>query len=302
MKIGIKILLLLILIGMVILAITFLAMSLGDKTQVFDGERALTNVKYQLDLGPRTMGSEAHDQVVSWMIDELKAQGWQVETQEAVISGQVIKNIIAKRGDGTPWIILGSHYDSRLFADQDKNPVNRKSPVPGANDGASSTAILMELARVLSVKDNKQIWLVFFDDEDNGTVAGTGWSIGSSYFVSQLKEKPDSVVILDMVGDKDLKIYKEGNSDRELNAEIWNVANGLGYKQFIPSYKYDLIDDHIPFIQAGINAVDVIDFDYPYWHTSNDTLDKVSAESLKTVGDTILKWLEKYSQPPTPVK
>lgn len=302
MKIGIKILLLLILIGMVILAITFLAMSLGDKTQVFDGERALTNVKYQLDLGPRTMGSEAHDQVVSWMIDELKAQGWQVETQEAVISGQVIKNIIAKRGDGTPWIILGSHYDLRLFADQDKNPVNRKSPVPGANDGASSTAILMELARVLSVKDNKQIWLVFFDDEDNGTVAGTGWSIGSSYFVSQLKEKPDSVVILDMVGDKDLKIYKEGNSDRELNAEIWNVANGLGYKQFIPSYKYDLIDDHIPFIQAGINAVDVIDFDYPYWHTSNDTLDKVSAESLKTVGDTILKWLEKYSQPPTPVK
>jgi glutaminyl-peptide cyclotransferase len=302
MKIGIKIFLLLILIGTVILTITFLAILLGDKTQVFDGERALTNVKYQLDLGPRTMGSKAHDKVVSWMIDELKAQGWQVETQEAVISGQVIKNIIAKRGDGTPWIILGSHYDSRIFADQDKNPVNRKLPVPGANDGASSTAILMELARVLSVKDNKQIWLVFFDDEDNGTAAGTGWSIGSSFFVSQLKEKPDSVVILDMVGDKDLKIYKEGKSDRELNTEIWNIANGLGYKQFVPSYKYDLIDDHIPFIQAGIKAVDVIDFDYPYWHTTNDTLDKVSAESLKIVGDTILKWLEQYSQPPTPVK
>ena len=243
-----------ILIGAVILGITFLASTQNNKTQVFDGERAFKDVKYQVDLGPRTMGSEAHDKAASWIINDLKDQGWQVEIQESVISDQAIKNIIAKRGDGTPWIILGSHYDSRLFADQDKIPTNRKLPVLGANDGASSTAILMELARVLPSNDNKQIWLVFFDAEDNGTAAGTGWSIGSTYFVSQLQGKPDSVVILDMVGDKDLNIYMEGNSDRQLNTEIWNVAKRLGYKQFIPSYKYDLIDDHIPFIQAGIRC------------------------------------------------
>ncbi len=302
MRNGLKIFLPVLLIGGVILAIILIAISLENKTQVFNGERALEAVKTQVEFGPRTMGSEAHDKAVSWMINELKALGWQVETQEAVVSGQAIKNIIAKRGEGTPWIILGSHYDSRLFADQDKIPANRKLPVLGANDGASSTAILIELARVLPVNDNKQIWLVFFDDEDNGTAAGTGWSIGSTYFVSQLQGRPDSVVILDMVGDKDLKIYKEGNSDDELNTEIWNEAKRLGYKQFIPSYKYDLIDDHIPFVQAGFRAADIIDFDYPYWHTTNDTLDKVSAESLKTVGDTILNWLEQYSQPTTPVQ
>jgi Zn-dependent M28 family amino/carboxypeptidase len=274
---------------------------MNKNQKVFDGGRALSDVKYQVDLGPRTMGSAAHEAAVSYIINQLKSQNWQVETQETVISGQPIKNIIAKRGEGTPWIILGSHYDSRSIADQDKNPVNRKLPTPGANDGASSTAILLELARVIPKNENKQIWLVFFDDEDNGNASGSGWSVGSTYFVSQLQGKPDSVVVLDMVGDKDLNIYKEGNSDREINNEIWRVAKSLGYTQFIPTYKYDMIDDHTPFLNAGIRAVDIIDFDYPYWHTTNDTVDKVSAESLKAVGDTILNWLEEYPQASTQV-
>jgi Zn-dependent M28 family amino/carboxypeptidase len=274
---------------------------MNKNQKVFDGGRALSDVKYQVDLGPRTMGSAAHEKAENYIINQLKSQNWQVETQETVISGQPIKNIIAKRGEGTPWIILGSHYDSRSIADQDKNPVNRKLPTPGANDGASSTAILLELARVIPKNENKQIWLVFFDDEDNGNASGSGWSVGSTYFVSQLQGKPDSVVVLDMVGDKDLNIYKEGNSDREINNEIWRVAKSLGYTQFIPTYKYDMIDDHTPFLNAGIRAVDIIDFDYPYWHTTNDTVDKVSAESLKAVGDTILNWLEEYPQASTQV-
>ena len=106
--------------------------------------------------------------------------------------------------------------------------------------------------------------------------------------------QPDSVIILDMIGDKDLNIYMEGNSDPDLNNEIWRVASELGYSQFIPKYKYNLIDDHIPFLNAGIRAVDVIDFNYPYWHTVEDTADKVSAESLQIVGETIVKWLEQY--------
>jgi len=277
-------------------AITLVLISVNKNQHVFEGARALNDVKYQVDLGPRTMGSAAHEQAVRYITDQLKSQNWQVEIQETVVSGQSIKNIIAKRGVGTPWVILGSHYDSRSIADQDKNPVNRKLPVPGANDGASSTAILLELARVIPPNENKEIWLVFFDDEDNGDASGSGWSIGSTYFVSQLQGKPDSVVIVDMVGDKDLNIYKEGNSDREINNEIWSVAKNLGYAQFIPTYKYTMIDDHTPFLNAGIRAVDIIDFDYPYWHTTSDTVDKVSAESLKAVGDTMLNWLEEYPQ------
>jgi Zn-dependent M28 family amino/carboxypeptidase len=219
---------------------------------------------------------------------------WQVDNQESVISNQTVENIIAQHGTESPWIIIASHYDSRSFADKDPNPNNHKQPVMGANDGASSVAILLELGRVLPVKQNKKIWLVFFDNEDNGTSSGTGWDLGSEYFVSELHGKPDSVIVLDMVGDKDLNVYMERNSNPDLNTEIWGVANELGYSQFIPTYKYDLIDDHIPFIQAGIRAVDVIDFDYLYWHTTNDTMDRVSAESLKVVGDTILKWLEQY--------
>ncbi len=290
-----------VIIGVVILAIILVKFSINNKPQVFDGKAALNDIKYQVELGPRTMGSTAHQQAENYIISQLKNQNWQVETQEAVVSAQPIKNIIAKRGEGAPWVILGSHYDSRQFADQDKNPANRKLAVPGANDGASSTAILLELARVIPSDEKKQIWLVFFDDEDNGNASGSAWSVGSTYFVSQLQGKPDRVVVLDMLGDKDLNIYKEGNSDRVINDEIWNAAKSLGYTQFIPKYKYNMIDDHTPFLKAGIRAVDVIDFDYPYWHTTNDTVDQVSAESLKAVGDTILKWLEEYPQASTPV-
>lgn len=266
----------------------------GNDALQFNGERTYNDVKYQVDLGPRTIGSAAHAREVEWIISQLEDANWQVETQETEISGQPVINIIAKRGDGKPWIILGSHYDSRPIADRDQNPKNRNLPVPGADDGASSTAVLLELARVIPDDLDKQIWLVFFDAEDAGANSGSGWANGSEYFVSELKENPDSVVVLDMIGDKDLNIYMERNSNKTLNQEIWGVAKELGYTQFIPQYKYDLIDDHIPFVKAGIRAVDVIDFDYPAWHTTEDTLDKVSAESLKVVGDTILKWLEQY--------
>jgi glutaminyl-peptide cyclotransferase len=260
----------------------------------FNSERAYQDIEYQLSLGPRTMGSIAHEQVSDWIIKTLKDQEWHVDTQDVFVSGNKIKNIIAKRGEGTPWVILGSHYDSRKFADQDPEPANRAQPVMGANDGASGVAILLELARIIPQNINKHIWLVFFDDEDNGSDSGSGWVIGSSYFVSQLNGIPDSVVILDMVGDKDLNIYMERNSNQELNDEIWNVANNLGYTQFIPRYQYGLLDDHTPFVQAGISAIDIIDFDYPYWHTTQDTLDKIAAKSLTAVGETIYTWLSEY--------
>lgn len=279
--------------GITVLSI-FLVTSFYSKAQVFSGQRAFEDVKFQVGLGPRTMGSDAHRRVANWIISKLQGLNWHVNTQETLIFGVPIKNIIARSGDGTPWIIIASHYDSRLLADRDLNPENQKLPVMGANDGASSVAILLELARVIPTSINKQIWLVFFDAEDNGNISGLDWDLGSQYFVSELNGKPDTAVILDMVGDKDLNIYMERNSNPELNKEIWEVASELGYSEFISSYKHAMIDDHIPFVRAGIRAVDIIDFDYPYWHTSQDTLDKVSADSLKVVGETILKWLEQF--------
>jgi glutaminyl-peptide cyclotransferase len=277
-----------------IISVTIFILPRNKKPLEFNADRAYQDAAYQLSFGPRTMGSEAHEQVAEWLITSLREQSWQVDTQETIISGKMVKNIIAKRGEGTPWVILGSHYDSRTYADQDPNPANRTKPVLGADDGASSVAVLLELARVIPKNINKQIWMVFFDNEDNGTSSGTGWVVGSSYFVSQLVGMPDSVVILDMVGDKDLNIYMERNSDPQLNDEIWSTAKSLGYSQFIDSYKYGLLDDHTPFIQAGITAVDIIDFNYPYWHTTQDTLDKISANSLMVVGETILTWLNEY--------
>jgi glutaminyl-peptide cyclotransferase len=261
----------------------------------FDGDRALRDVEFQVALGPRIPGSPGHDQIIEWLVSELKSTGWQVEIQEAEMLGNPIKNVVAKRSEqdrsATSWVILGAHYDTRIYADQDPNPDFRTLPVPGANDGASGVAVLLELARVLPEDLNQDVWLVFFDAEDNGRIPGWDWILGSRAFVDALEGKPDAAVIVDMIGDADLEIYLERGSDPELSAEIWEVAANLGYSQFIPTPKYHILDDHVPFLEAGIPAVDIIDFDYPYWHTTEDTVDKVSAESLEAVGETLRVWL-----------
>lgn len=260
----------------------------------FEGDRAYEDVEYQVSLGPRIPGTEGHRRIIEWISSEMEKSGWEVEIQTSEILGHKINNIIGKRGGGAsqePWIILGAHYDTRIYADKDPEPSQQLLPVPGANDGASGVAVLLELARVLPVDLNKQIWLVFFDAEDNGNIPGWDWILGSRAFVQSLNEKPDSAIIVDMIGDADLGIYYEKHSDLEISAEIWSVAADLGYYQFIPTQKYGILDDHTPFLEAGIRAVDIIDFDYTYYHTTSDTPDKVSAESLEAVGETLRKWL-----------
>ena len=257
----------------------------------FDGQRAYTDVQTQVAFGARIPGSEGHAKVQEWMRAELESAGWQVEIQESEAMGHPIENIVAKRGDGSPQIILGAHYDSRIFADNDPDPANHSLPVPAANDGASGVAVLLELARVVP-DDTVPVWLVFFDAEDNGRIEGWDWILGSREFVKNNPVQPNAVVIVDMIGDADLNIYMEQNSNKELNDEIWGVAGMLGYENvFIPEYKHSMTDDHTPFLQAGIPAIDIIDFDYPYWHTMQDTPDKVSAESLQAVGDTLQTWV-----------
>nr|MDQ3004406.1 M28 family peptidase [Chloroflexota bacterium] len=244
----------------------------------FDGQRAYADVQTQVAFGPRIPGTEGHAKIQEWIREELVNTGWQVEVQESEALGHPIQNIIAKRNDQSPQIIFGAHYDSRMFADNDADIANRSLPVPGANDGASGVAVLLELARTLP-EDTSPIWLVFFDAEDNGNIEGWDWILGSREFVKNNIMQPRAVVIVDMIGDADLNIYKERNSNAELTDQIWNTAKSLGYEdKFIPEYKHSMLDDHTPFVQAGLPAIDIIDFDYPSWHTMQDTADKVSAE------------------------
>ncbi len=274
------------------LAIIFRPSSRIDYGDTFDGERAYVDAAYQMSLGPRLPGSDAHAQAVDWMVESLRTYGWDVEIQEAEMLSHPVQNIIARRGSGSPWVVVGAHYDNRFVADRDPDIERQDEPVPGANDGASGVAVLMELARVLPEEINGQIWLVFFDAEDNGGIEGWDWILGSTAFVESLDIHPDGAVVLDMIGDSDLQIYLETNSDPQISAEIWQHAAELGYGDvFINEQKFSILDDHTPFLRGGIPAVDVIDFDYPYWHTVDDTLDKISAQSLQVVGDTILAWL-----------
>ncbi|HSG43500.1 MAG TPA: M28 family peptidase, partial [Anaerolineales bacterium] len=223
----------------------------------FDGGRAYADVQTQVAFGPRIPGSDGHAQIQAWMRDELVEAGWQVEIQESEAMGHPIQNIVAKKGDDSPQIILGAHYDTRMFADKDPDPANHKSPVPGANDGASGVAVLIELARALP-DDTVPVWLVFFDAEDNGSIDGWDWILGSREFVKNNPIQPQAVVIVDMIGDADLNIYKERNSDVQLTNEIWSIAQNLGHDTvFISDYKYSMIDDHTPFLRAGIPAIDI---------------------------------------------
>jgi len=264
----------------------------------FDGQRAYADVQTQVAFGSRVPGSEGHAKVQEWIRTELESAGWQVEIQESEALGHPVKNIVAKRSDEPPQIVIGAHYDTRMFADRDPDPAQHTNFVPGANDGASGVAVLLGLARSLP-ENTVPVWLVFFDAEDNGNIEGWDWILGSREFVKDNSVQPGAAIIVDMIGDADLNIYKERNSNPELNDAIWAAAKGLGYEnKFIPEYKHSMLDDHTPFLQAGIPAVDIIDFDYPYWHTVQDTPDKVSAESLQAVGETLHTWVMQQSGQP----
>ena len=191
-----------------------------------------------------------------------------------------------------PYIIIAAHYDSRFYADQDSDALKKQLPVPGANDGASGVAVLLELARVLPQNLDKNIWLVFFDAEDQGRIDNWDWILGSTSLANHLEKQPDQLILLDMIGDKDLNVFYEKNSDKQLREEIWQVAAQLGFEEnFIQQEKFSMLDDHIPFIKKGVKAVDIIDFDYPFWHTSEDTIDNISADSLYKIGSTLYHWL-----------
>jgi Peptidase family M28 len=260
----------------------------------FTGASALSFVADQLAIGSRSTGTGNGRRVGDYIVNRLSEFGWSAEVQEFTYRGVLGRNIIAKAGTG-PLLIIGAHYDTRKRADRDPDPSRRQEPVPGANDGASGVAVLLELARTMDIgKLTNEVWLTFFDAEDNGGLEGWEFSAGSEYMAAHLSAAPAQVVIVDMIGDTDQGIYKERNSTPELQDQIWAIAARLGYQdQFIPESGQSIMDDHIPFLRRGYPAVDLIDFDYPFWHTTQDTIDKVSADSLERVGKVLQAFIER---------
>jgi len=261
---------------------------------LFDGQRAMRFLLEQMSFGPRFPGSMGHALAVTHIVQRLSEAGLEVEQQNFIYKGVQGSNVVGRLNVGAgPVIIVGAHYDTRKIADQSPDP---SRPVPGAVDGASGVAVLLELANTIERREGgNEIWLAFFDLEDNGRggIEGWEWIVGSTHMANQLEIVPEAMILVDMIGDADQQLYYEGNSDARLRAELWSIADQLGYSdRFIPELRHTMIDDHVPFARRGIPAVDIIDFDYPYWHTVDDTADKVSVASLEAVGRTVEFWLE----------
>lgn len=255
----------------------------------------------QVGFGPRNPGSVGHRLVRDFLHAELLNLADSVEVQAFEISSEgedyEMSNISAlfrsSDGQSEPYVILAAHFDTRPQAEHDPDPALRHTPIVGANDGASGVAILMEIAGVLAMKRPPvPIRLVFFDGEDFGPSADMMF-LGSRRLAAEID--PSEVrymILLDMVGDEDLDIFIEENSYTfapQLVDAVWASAASMGYSSvFHNEVRHWILDDHIPFINRGIPAIDIIDFDYPFWHTTHDTIDKCSKESLDTVRDVIL--------------
>ncbi len=245
----------------------------------FDGSHAFNYAETLMSLGPRIPGSAGSQASLDYIRSELQSYGWQVEIQSFDHKGVTLNNIVAYQDPNAAQVLIGAHYDTRAISDQENDPELQKLPVPGANDGTSGTAVLLELARSLKGKAGS-VWLVFFDGEDQGHINDWDWSVGAQHFADHLKVTPQNVIVIDMIGDADLAIYREKQSDKDLCDGIWNTAEQLGLGgSIINQEKYAMLDDHLPFIKRGIPACLLIDFDYPYWHTQSDTWQQSRLES-----------------------
>jgi len=273
----------------------------SSSTPKFDGERAFSHLMKQCQFGPRYPGSSGHENTRKYLLDMLSSYSNLVKTQDFVFSDEKQKielklsNIIASfYPEKKERVLFCAHWDTRPIADQDPDTALRREPIMGANDGASGVAILLEIAQIISQKSPQRgVDIVLFDGEDWG--AGDdldGFCLGSKYFARNRGDYlPKFGILLDMVGDKDLTIYKEGYSygyAKEFVDLVWSQAKSLELSCFKDSVKHSIYDDHIPLLSAGIPCIDIIDFDYPYWHTTQDTPDKCSSESLQKIGDLLI--------------
>ncbi|GBD93057.1 bacterial leucyl aminopeptidase precursor [bacterium BMS3Abin05] len=267
----------------------------------FNGKQAFRYLVKQCDFGPRNPGSAGHKKAQAYFVKEFSKFTDRVRLQPFPFVNYkdnlrlTLHNVIASFGSQSDRILLAAHWDTRPWADQDPNPKNRNTPILGADDGASGVAVLLEIAR--NLKENPPpvgVDLILWDGEDSGREGhATEYLQGSRYFAQHKSPSynPKFSILLDMVGDKELQLYEEGNSYRyapDVVDLVWGIAGDLNFTQFIPEVKYTIVDDHLPLLEVGIPSIDVIDFDYPYWHTLQDTPDKCSSESLRVVGQVLL--------------
>ncbi len=266
-----------------------LAAAAGPVT--FDGGRAYDYLRAVVAFGPRPPGSAALEQTRKYIRDRFGALGVAVADQpfdaDTPIGKVRMTNVIATiPGDRPERIILAGHYDTKLFRD---------FRFVGANDAGSSTAFLLEIAHAFKARKNPfTIELLFLDGEEAfGEWAGTDHTYGSRHYVEAARRagtlsKIKALVLVDMIGDRHLNIRRETYSTPWLTDAIWSSAQKLGYGEYFLSEGMAVEDDHMAFLQAGVQAVDIIDLDYAPWHTANDTLDQVSARSMEIVGKVVL--------------
>jgi Zn-dependent M28 family amino/carboxypeptidase len=255
--------------------------------------------------GPRNPGSEGYRETLDLIrkvgekyADQVVEQPFLVRTPEGTQAMTNLEFRFHGTQGGAP-ILIGAHFDTRPFADEDPDPAKRSEPILGANDGGSGTAILLGLAQYLNQHPvTRPVHLVFFDGEDFGA-KGSGLNLlGSTYYAQQLAKQervPYWVLVIDMVGDKDLQIFKETHSLKGSSSfldKIYAVARDQGVKSLKEKTKYTIFDDHYPFHQMGIPSTVLIDFDYPHWHTLRDTLDKCSIESMISIFSVVVKTIE----------
>lgn len=280
----------------------------------FSGENALALVETQVGFGPRVPGTEGHQAMLDWMIEELGQYADAVNSQpftytDAHDSTKVWEgtNVVASfnlNPEEGSRVMLSAHWDTRPFADQDGNPENRSRPVPGANDGASGVAVLMEMASILAQNPpDVGVDLVFFDMEDLGDDLGPApdtsqatnpFAIGSREFVeANTSYRPQYGILLDMVCDAELRIPKESYSTMHAGQVVelvWEAADRVGADAFLDEEGGPVVDDHIAFLQKGIPVANLVHYPFPAtWHTMGDVPAACSAESLQQVGDVLVE-------------
>ena len=282
----------------------------------FDGARAYEYLKQICDLGPRisgTAGMQAQQELLVKHFEQFGAETeWQRFRARHPRDGSAVPmaNLIARwQPERAERILLCAHYDTRPFPDRDR--VDPQGVFLGANDGASGVALLMELARHMPrLGGELGVDFVLFDGEELVYGDNDEYFLGSTYFARDYAADPDRggyrwAVLLDMVGDADLKILQEVNSlswseSRPLIEAIWSTARKLGVREFVARRGHILRDDHLPLHDiAGLAACDIIDFDYPAWHTRGDTPERCSALSLAKVGWVVHEWLKAEAAKPT---
>jgi glutaminyl-peptide cyclotransferase len=274
----------------------------GPTERLFDRDRAWAHLVNQVDAGPRVPNTPGHAACREYLLRQLGEVCDRVDSQDFVwdVRGTPLRmsNVFGVVGADRPKkVLLTAHWDTRPWADQDPNPANHMTPIPGANDGASGVAILLEVARVLrEARPQVGVLIVCLDGEDYGPGIDAMF-LGSRYYAQNVvPERPAWGILLDMVGDRELVIEREQISETrapDVNRRVFAAAREVGRSEFADRTGQSILDDHVPLLDAGLPVVDLIDFSYGpghrYWHTLEDTPDKCSPASLEAVGQVVLR-------------